>query len=278
MKTEYDHCEALVRERDRDRERFLSALFAPASLRPHLFALYAFDLEIAHVPDAVREPMAGEIRLQWWREALGGERSEEAKAYPVAAALLETMWKFELPQDALAAVIDARQFDLIGAPMESIEALERYFDTTCGKPIALASLILASAWESAEPARLAGRAIGYTRALRSLAHDVSRGRLLLPLDILAKHEVHTASVLGGESSDGLRAVLAELNEAARSNFDRLRAIELPQGVLPAFLPAALCPAYLTKIARVTDPFRAPVQLSALRAQFMLWRAARRGRL
>jgi len=52
MKANYEYCEALVRERYR--ERFLAALFAPAEVRAHLFALYAFDLEIAHVPDAVR--------------------------------------------------------------------------------------------------------------------------------------------------------------------------------------------------------------------------------
>jgi 15-cis-phytoene synthase len=30
-----------------DRDRYVSTLFAPADRRPHLFALYAFALEIA---------------------------------------------------------------------------------------------------------------------------------------------------------------------------------------------------------------------------------------
>jgi len=55
-----DYCQSLVRARDYD--RFLSNLFAPADKRPHLFALHAFDSEIGNVADAVREPMAGEIR------------------------------------------------------------------------------------------------------------------------------------------------------------------------------------------------------------------------
>ena len=83
------YCEQLVREADKD--RFLATLFAPAAQRPALFALYAFNAEIARVRDVAREPMPGEIRLQWWREVVEGGRSEEARAHPVAAALLETM-------------------------------------------------------------------------------------------------------------------------------------------------------------------------------------------
>ena len=59
---------ALVRRHDRD--RFQTALFAPAAHREALFALYAFNYEIARVREIVREPMLGRIRLQWWREAM----------------------------------------------------------------------------------------------------------------------------------------------------------------------------------------------------------------
>ncbi len=86
----FEHCAALVREADRD--RYLATLFAPAAQRNALFALYAFNVEITRVRDLAREPMPGEIRLQWWREALTGEREGEAAAHPVAAALRE-IWR-----------------------------------------------------------------------------------------------------------------------------------------------------------------------------------------
>ena len=81
----YRHCEQIVRAQDKD--RFLASLFAPAERRPYLFALYAFALEIARVQALVQEPLAGTIRLQWWLEALGGLRAEEAAASPVMIAL-----------------------------------------------------------------------------------------------------------------------------------------------------------------------------------------------
>jgi 15-cis-phytoene synthase len=63
-------CENLVREQDPD--RYFATLFAPAERRPGLFALYAFNIEIAKIREAVSEPIPGEIRLSWWREMLEG--------------------------------------------------------------------------------------------------------------------------------------------------------------------------------------------------------------
>src|SRR5215467_1115017 len=95
MQDAYAHCEALVRAADKD--RFLAALFAPAEPRRHLFALYAFNGEIARVRELAREVLPGEIRLQWWRDVLNGEARGEVAASPVAAALRDTVARCALP-------------------------------------------------------------------------------------------------------------------------------------------------------------------------------------
>src|SRR6202030_2870644 len=83
---------ALVRRHDRD--RFQSALFAPAARRETLFALYAFNYEIARVRESVQEPMLGQIRLQWWREAIaaafeGGHVRNHIVVEPLTAIIRE---------------------------------------------------------------------------------------------------------------------------------------------------------------------------------------------
>ena len=98
MQTNFEHCTALVREADHD--RYLATLFAPAEHRDALYALYAFNVEIARVRDLVRQPLPGEIRLQWWREALEGERDSEAAAHPVAAALREVLARYKMAAGA----------------------------------------------------------------------------------------------------------------------------------------------------------------------------------
>src|SRR5664279_648872 len=122
MKLNYEHCAALVREFDRD--RFLATLFAPAQHRDALFALYAFNVEITRVRELARQPMPGEIRLQWWREMLSGERDGEAAAHPVAAALRATLAQHGFVVAPLLELIDARAFDLYDEPMPTIGDLE----------------------------------------------------------------------------------------------------------------------------------------------------------
>src|SRR5688572_30941058 len=95
----FDHCEEVVRAGDKD--RFLATLFAPQKHRRPLFALYAFNLEIARVRELAREPMPGEIRLQWWRDALSGPGHGDVAANPVAAALRETVVRYQLPPQML---------------------------------------------------------------------------------------------------------------------------------------------------------------------------------
>jgi phytoene/squalene synthetase len=113
------HCEALVRTHDKD--RFLASLFVPEVHRRHLHALYAFNLEVARVRAAVREPMAGAIRLQWWREAVEGERAAEAAASPIAAAITTTLVQTGVAAGPLIEIIELRRAELFGEPVVSVE-------------------------------------------------------------------------------------------------------------------------------------------------------------
>src|SRR6184192_565741 len=83
---------ALVRRHDRD--RYQTALFAPADRREALFALYAFNYEIARVRELVSQPMLGQIRLQWWREAVaaafaGAPSRQHEVAQPLSAVIAD---------------------------------------------------------------------------------------------------------------------------------------------------------------------------------------------
>jgi phytoene synthase len=88
----------------------------PQARRRHLLALYAFDIETARVQHLVHEPMAGMIRLQWWREALLGERVEEAAGHPVIAALKSALQETGADVSPLLAAIEARERELQGEP------------------------------------------------------------------------------------------------------------------------------------------------------------------
>jgi 15-cis-phytoene synthase len=271
MQDIFAYCAELVRAADRD--RYLAALFAPAAHRGALFALHAFNSEVARVREAAREPLPGEIRLQWWSEVLRGKRDGEAAANPVALALRETITRHGLDAAALMDLIEAHRFDLYNEPMQTIADLEDYARRTSSVLFFLAAKILGGidVKEAAEPA---GIAYGIATLLRSFPLHAARGQLYVPLELLERHNVQTSEVLAGRTSPDLKAALAELRELARRRLAVVRQglVDLPQQALPAFLPVALVGQSLKRLDGC-DAF-SPTEIPPWRRQWLIWRAAR----
>jgi phytoene synthase len=273
MDENYRHCEALVRAADKD--RYLATLFAPAATRGPLFALYAFDCEIASVRERAREPMPGEIRLQWWRDVIDGERAGEAAANPVATALSETIARFALPKPRLLDLIEAHAFDLYDDPMPTFEALEGYARQTSGAIFDLGARIAGAPAE--EAAERVGLAYGITALLRWFALHSSRRQFFVPLAFL-EGGTTPEEAFAGRSSPFLVNALGRLRTRARDELAGFEAMlpQLPAATMPAFLPVVLVPGYLRVMEQSGyDPFKTPVELPQWRRQWMLWRAARR---
>ena len=271
MQDAFAYCAELVRAADRD--RYLAALFAPAECRGALYALYAFDREVARVREVAREPLPGEVRLQWWTDVLRGERSGEASANPVAHALLATIERHRLAAGRLIDLVEARRFDLYAEPMRAIVDLETYARKTSSVVFALAAQILAGteAEAVAEPAGIAYGIAGLTRAFPAHA---ARRQLYVPLELLDRHGQRISDLFAGRSSAGLNSALAEMRNLARNHLLAVRdgMAALPAAALPAFLPLAVVRPALDRMER-SDAF-APGAVSPWRRQWLIWRAAR----
>lgn len=272
------HCEGLVRAGDPD--RYYATLFGPAAARPHLFALYAFSLTIARVREAVSNPMAGEIRLQWWRDALQGEARGDVRANPVAAALEEAIRANRLGRQPFVDLIDARVFDLYEDPMPRVNDLEGYCGETASALFRLASLVIGNGTEpgGAGAAGHAGVAYGITGLLRALPWHARAGQVYLPADILGRYGVTREDIVTGRGGPGLRRACADLRALARQH---LKAFEAARPTIApsagaAFLPTALVEPYLAAMERASyDPLNTPVELPRWRRLWRLWWAARR---
>jgi 15-cis-phytoene synthase len=270
MQDAFAYCAELVRKADRD--RFIAALFAPPHHRGALNALYAFNAEVARVRDVAHTALPGEIRLQWWSEVINGERADEARANPVAAALLSTIERYRLSPGKLIDLIEAHRFDLYDDPMASVADLEAYASRTSSALFSSAMQILANT--DAEAICLcAGIAYCITGLLRAFPQHAARRQLYVPGDILERHLVPLHDLFAGRSSAGLNAAFAELRDLARSQLrtaDGLVAT-LPRGAIPALLPLALVRRSLDRLDR-SEPF-APAEIPPWRRQWLIWRAA-----
>jgi 15-cis-phytoene synthase len=270
--------EAVVRTiaRDGDPDRYAAALFARRSSRRHLLALYAFNVELARVGELVREPQLGEIRLQWWRDALACACAGEARGQPVADALALAVRECDLSRQSLSDLIEARRFDVSVKIMPDTVALDDYLGETAGALFRLASEVISSSGGRAEgvramePAtRAAGIAYGLTGLMRALPVHAALGRVDVPADALLRRGTSPAEVLAGKTSEGLTDALAELRETARvalTSAERHVAI-LPTAARTAFLPLTLVEPYLSALRRV-DPMRQVAEINPL---YRLWR-------
>jgi 15-cis-phytoene synthase len=211
------HCIELLREGDR--ERYLTVLFAPEDKRASLAGLFAFDLEIARIRDLVSEPMPGEIRLQWWRDVVTGEREGEGRQHPVASALLEAVEAFNLPRAVFENCLEARVFDLYNDPMPDKIMFEGYQGETVSTMFQMAAQILnnGSDPDCADASGHAGVAYGICGLLRLAPLHRHRRQVYVPADILEAAGLDAAGWLKGEDGDAIAQAVSILTTLARDH-------------------------------------------------------------
>lgn len=233
-----------------DRDRYLATLVLPDRDRAAVTALYAFSADIASVRDRAKEAAAGEIRLQWWHDALVGEGHGAVRANPLADALLDAVAEYSLPVPALTRMIEARRFDLYDDPMPDMATFEGYAGETASAPYQLAAMILNRG--PVEPGDAAGH-LGVAHALighlRAFGYNASRGRVILPRDVLATCGVEDADIRAGKESENLSVALTRFAELAGEHLRKADAAiaALPRELRAASAPIALLRAQLKRL-------------------------------
>ncbi|HEY4274899.1 MAG TPA: squalene/phytoene synthase family protein [Rhizomicrobium sp.] len=242
-----------------DPDRYFSSLFAPANHRPYLHALYAFNHEVAHVAESVREPMLGAIRLEWWRETAEGAAKGNPRNHDVARGLAALFGAYRLALADFEAIIAARTFDSSGEHFADFAGLESYLDATGGGVMRLAAQILGG-----DPAvtREAAQAYGLAGVLRSRSFHSRRHKLYLPLDLLSALHLTADEFFILDNDPRIGAAVRQTGLRARDHFLAARRGPKPRASLPALLPAALVPVYIKKLGRDVPIHRRQMALLA----------------
>jgi len=234
--TNLSYCAEQVRLYDHD--RFMTVIFAPAAAREHLFALYAFNIELAKVREIVSEPLIGQMRLQWWRDTLDRLYAGGSIMHEVARPLGEAITTGEVPRAAFDRLIDAREFDLDMTAPADLRVLLSYAEGTAAPVLGIALQIVGGGPDATDVARLAGTAWALTGLLRAVPFHARQHRLYLPADMLANAGVRTGRLFDLKPEPELSGVVRSIGERARANFAAARKLvrELPRaGRSPALL-------------------------------------------
>lgn len=270
------YCANQVRRHDRD--RFLTCLFAPPEAREDLFALYAFNHEIAKVAEAVSEPMAGMIRIQWWREELDALYAGSPHRHQVAQPLAAAIRRHGLTRAHFERLLDARERDLDDAPPRTMAELEDYGEETSAVLVKLALEVLGARDSASQEA---GHHVGIAWALAGLARAVpfhaAQRRLLLPSDLVGQACLDPHDLFELREPREVRPIVEQVADKAREHLRAATVLRprVPKKAVSALMPATLARRYLEVLRKHGhDPFAPRVQMpNPGRPWHLLWAAA-----
>jgi phytoene synthase len=252
------YCKTQVETYDHD--RYILTMAADAGARPHLWALYAFNHEIAKTREVVRDVNAGLIRLAWWREALA---APQPPAHDVARALDAAIKTYHLPSELFSRLLDARGIDLDGHIPPSLDALIDYADAT-NTPLLELSAHMTGGNKNLKNL---GIAYGITGIIRTLPWHARQNRCLLPMPMLHDIGLMPEQFHYLKSSPALSKAVQTLVNIAR---EYLNGFEAETRFFK--MQKRMCAFYLDRIEKAGgDPFDprvyAPVPFLGIRLLF-----------
>ena len=261
-----------------DYDRYVAALLAAPSDQEDLFVLLACAGEISAIPDKVSEPRLGQIRLQWWRDAMELPRGQRT-GNPLADAMREMMTRRGIAAPLLLGYIDACEFDLDGRPMPDEQHLKAYLVKTEATLFQASARVLGGDGGAIDAAcEWAGLALGRARLVLGFARRHASGRPTFPAPVASNVRHEDADLPNENVRDEfdriLHAAAGEALAEAREAIERVG--RLPRRVRTAFLPVATVEGDIDRWLRIKpDPLREAVRPGSLSRLWRIWRMHRR---
>lgn len=211
------YCADYIRREDKD--RYTLSLFAPPEHRGALWALFAFNAEIAKTRDVVTETSLGLMRLLWWREGLQEIYQGTCRDHPVLLGLKEAIERYDLPLKLFEDMTYGREFDLEDVAPGTIDGLFNYCDFTHTPLLKLCDQIIGMEEESS----LKNLAIRHSIAgiLRSFVAHAHQHRCYLPQDAMEEVELSETQIYELKNLMGIEKIVQKIIEKLPDapNFD-----------------------------------------------------------
>lgn len=261
--------------RARAPDYYLSNLLMPAHAKDAANILYALHVEIGDAVLLTREPMAGEVRLQWWADIIAGRRDGEAGGHPVARSLLALLKEHPEIAQPLDAKLQAHVFDLYQDPMTDRTMLEGWCGETRSVLFQLVARIAGAELNRslADASGHSGCSLGIIGILENTLLHRSRHQTFFPKDVLKRYEL-SVEEFHGEIDDRHIQCALHLAELANTHFEDARSAigALSSDVRPLFRGLALARPYLVRMTkRPATLFEGLKPVSQLRRQWELMR-------
>ena len=230
----YAICRAIAK---REAKNFYYAFVAlPAPRRDAICAIYAFMRNADDLSDDESIPREQRLlNLDQWQSAWRSASQTGATHDPVFIAVRDATRRFNIPLSLLDDLIAGTTSDLKTSPGDAPDTYATFADLYryCYLVASVVGLVCIRIFGYTDPAaekfaEETGIAFQLTNILRDVAEDAERGRVYLPLEDLAAHNVTLESILhrakGAAPTANERALLKDIGlraEAYYASADKL---------------------------------------------------------
>ncbi|CAJ0951526.1 unnamed protein product, partial [Mesorhabditis belari] len=287
----FKHSVDLVRQHDFD--NYIGGLFSPKAAQPGIFAVLAFNVELAQIREKVgadSKSTTGIYRLQFWKdtlESIFNKRVGPVPRQPIAIALCS--FASTSPFLLWESIVTARQQTIGDRQFKTVDEACKYGLSTWGSVIKLWMNSLATISPNAsslidhpqaiQAAEHVATAFSMANMVRSALPLLSRGIVLLPADLCSIHGVTPDRLYNKKQENESKGVIRDLINIASDELLKARSLKaaVPKELRPALLSFVASCEYIIRTTKKADYLLFDKKLqrrNALLPWTLLWRRAR----
>jgi len=192
----------------------------PKKLHRDFYNVYSYCRWADDLGDEMGDPAESLRLLGWWRSELRAMYRGEA-AHPVFVALKETVARYAIPLETFDRLIRAFEQD---QRITRYNTWQEVFDYCANSANPVGHLVLyLCGYGDAERQRLSDytcTALQLANFWQDITVDLKKGRVYLPLDLLAEHSYTVDELFAGEANSRFRAVMRDAVAVADDLFHK----------------------------------------------------------
>lgn len=201
---------------------FLATRLLPPAKRPYVHALYGFARYADEIVDDLASTLTPEQKaaaLSSWGDQVLQDLELGHSADPVAAALVDTVTRWQIPLAHFEAFLKSMKMDLTVTEYKTYEDLYEYvYGSAAVIGLQMVPILEPLSDDAYEPAKDLGIAFQLANFIRDVGEDLDRGRIYLPIADLMQFDISVEEFKQ-------RKITNKIKELLKFEINRVRELE-----------------------------------------------------
>jgi len=236
MQESYERCRKLNSKHGKT--YYLATLLLPPGKRPYVHALYGFARYADEIVDDLSSTLTDQEKSDWlvnWGNDFLRDLKRGKSDDPICKAVVDTVNRWEIPSELFEAFLHSMRMDLTVTQYQTFQDLHEYvYGSAAVIGLQMVPILEPTSQIAYERAQDLGIAFQLANFVRDVSEDLTRGRIYLPMEELAKFGVDRAylqkRVADKNVKDALKFQIQrvkQLEEKSRSGIEFLHPSSRP---------------------------------------------------